>query len=127
MDHRGHGISKKPKRLPQLDDYLGDIYLLMNKVDTSLPHFLYGYSLGAAFVLYYVVKYFNTKKNPNQRLDGLILISPIFKPPAMKSSFRKSFDLVLSKVAPKSKTTTGIKEKHLYRSSVAPEQYQKAK
>ncbi|PRP79667.1 3-phosphoinositide-dependent protein kinase 1, partial [Planoprotostelium fungivorum] len=124
LDHRGHGRSTKPKSMPTLEDHVEDLYFLIRKADQSVPNFLFAYSLGGAIILSYLI---STVQRKPTRLDGLILVSPLFIPPAMKSNVKRSWEGFRAKLTPKTHCPTGISERYLTRDNNALEEYRKTK
>jgi len=72
-DHRGHGVSEGPRgHVPTLDHLVEDLALVVAQADKSLPHFLYGHSLGGGTVLSYLIKYPGT-------VTGALVTDPLIK------------------------------------------------
>ncbi len=82
-DHRGHGRSQGRRgHINDFEDYLQDLNRIFEMVRTdrieALPLLLLGHSMGGLIALSFVRRY------PHQRVDGLIVSSPLLgipKPP----------------------------------------------
>lgn len=73
FDQRGHGKSEGIRgHSPSVEQSLEDISLVVAKADPSLPHFLYGHSMGGGFVLLYA----GTRA---AKFDGIIASDPLIR------------------------------------------------
>eukprot|EP01112_Ceratiomyxa_fruticulosa_P016654 TRINITY_DN506_c0_g2_i2.p1 TRINITY_DN506_c0_g2~~TRINITY_DN506_c0_g2_i2.p1 ORF type:complete len:295 (-),score=58.11 TRINITY_DN506_c0_g2_i2:135-1019(-) len=96
FDQRGFGKSEGPKsHTPSLEHTLTDIDMIVSKADTTIPHFVYGHSLGGCLALHYSIK--------NQhKINGVMVTAPLIKiafpPPPVKLFFGRLFSHVLPSV-----------------------------
>jgi len=73
FDHRGHGKSEGVRgHSPSVEHSLHDISLIAARADPSLPHFLYGHSLGGGLALLYASRF-------PEKLSGVIATDPLIR------------------------------------------------
>eukprot|EP01111_Echinosteliopsis_oligospora_P003628 TRINITY_DN15688_c0_g1_i1.p1 TRINITY_DN15688_c0_g1~~TRINITY_DN15688_c0_g1_i1.p1 ORF type:complete len:298 (-),score=49.92 TRINITY_DN15688_c0_g1_i1:52-945(-) len=74
LDHRGHGQSAgKKAHTPSLSHMVDDIFLLAQKADPNLPHFVYGHSMGGGLSLLLAAR------KPELSVTGFIITDPLIK------------------------------------------------
>ncbi len=121
FDLRGHGLSKGKRGHSQgLDQYLDDIesfiQVTSEKINSNIPQFLYGHSLGANFVLYYGLERII-------KLNGIIATSPAFAttspPPKIKVALAK----LMAKTMPGFTLKNGLETKALSRNTAVVKAY----
>ena len=105
FDQRGHGKTPGTRGVtPSFDTLLGDVQRVVDAASerfSGKPCFLYGHSMGGAWVLNFAIR-----RRPT--LAGVIATSPLlrtaFKPPAMKLAAGK----LLYRVAPNTALPNGL-------------------
>ena len=120
-DQQGFGKSEgKRGHAPNLDAYLDDIGLLLDKVAESypgLPVILYGHSMGGNVALNYAFR------RKDQRLIGLIATGPwirlAFEPPAIKVWAGK----LLRRIAPRLSLPTALNTQMISRDPLVVDTY----
>jgi len=94
FDHRGHGKSEGPRaHTPAIENSLNDISLIVAKADPTLPHFIYGHSMGGAFSLLYL------ERLPHQ-FTGAIITDPLIKLHFTVPALKVAVGRLVSKIAP---------------------------
>ena len=72
IDLRGFGFSGGTHGVAKIEELHDDIKLLLQQVDTNLPLFLYGHSIGASLVSSFLMR------NKWIHISGVILTSAVF-------------------------------------------------
>ncbi len=98
IDNRGHGKSDgKRGHIREFDDFLNDVDVLINeskKINSDLPQFIYGHSMGGNIVANYIVKRENNFK-------GAVLSSPWLKLTFSPSAAMLFLARIMNKIYPK--------------------------
>lgn len=91
LDLRGHGLSEGQRgHSPNYSQLLEDIadFIDSQCQEKGTPLFLFGHSLGGGLALNYSLEADSYRKNPNNKLSGVIASAPLlrlsFQPPAWK-------------------------------------------
>eukprot|EP01117_Protostelium_nocturnum_P008514 TRINITY_DN3051_c0_g1_i1.p1 TRINITY_DN3051_c0_g1~~TRINITY_DN3051_c0_g1_i1.p1 ORF type:complete len:729 (-),score=252.42 TRINITY_DN3051_c0_g1_i1:20-2137(-) len=126
IDCRGHGKSNRTKNPPTLNNFLDDIQFLFKRNDSSLPHFILGYSLGSVFVSS-ILQRQSTSPDHKIKVDGIVLVSPLFVPPSMASGVKRMWEGFRAKVSPKAHSPTGISERYLSKDQNTLDEWRKSK
>lgn len=111
-DLRGHGKSGGVRgHVSSFDDYADDTNLLLTEAKNRYPHtkvFLYGHSLGAIIVAYYVLKM-------KPQLSGVILSALSIKTPLQEQKGKILLAKVIGSVLPKLSMKSGLDPKTISR------------
>ena len=122
FDLRGHGLSEgKRGHTPSLDHFLDDISLFLDEsgklLDTSLPSFIYGHSLGGLLVLNYGFVH-------PERVSGAIVSDPAlalsFRPPQLMWMIAQ----IMAKIVPTFSSNNALDVNALSRDAAVVKAYQ---
>ncbi len=106
FDQRGHGKTAGPRGyMPSLETTMDDIGRLLEKTARrypDLPLFLYGHSMGGAFVLNYILRHRPT------HLAGVISTSPGLNTTTPTPGWKKALAQTLSKIFPTMVLNNGL-------------------
>jgi len=117
FDLRGHGKSEGIKgHSPSIEQSLEDISAIVAKADTSIPHFLYGHSMGGAFVLLYSGKF-------GDKFAGVIASNPLIRLALSVPYLKVLGGRFVSKIHPTARVHNEINVDHLTRDPKLNEEY----
>ena len=89
FDLTGRDYSKNYQKGPILYQHLKDVATIFQKIDTSLPTFVYAHCYGALLILVFLIL------NPDVKISGVILSSPLISLDKVRNySFFKSLIFV---------------------------------
>lgn len=121
FDLRGHGLSEGKRGHSQgLEQYLHDIdtfiHVTSEKIDSNLPRFLYGHSLGGNFVLYYGI-------DRTPKLSGIIATGPVLATTSPTPKIKVALAKIMAKLMPGFTLKNGLETEALSRNAAVVKAY----
>jgi len=117
FDQRGHGKSEGLRgHSPSLKQSLLDISLIASKADPSIPHFLYGHSLGGGLALVYAIQHQET-------FAGILVSDPLIRLAVQVSYLKILAGRLAAKIVPTMKMYNEINVNDLTRDPKLNEEY----
>jgi len=119
FDLIGHGRSGGIRGYHRsLDHLMSDIGLVAAKADASLPHFIFGHSMGGALALIYV------ERNPG-KYTGLIASAPLIKLAVPVPWIKEFAGRLVSRIIPTFQVPTGLNASNISRDPEIVASYEK--
>eukprot|EP01114_Cavostelium_apophysatum_P021494 TRINITY_DN7519_c0_g1_i1.p1 TRINITY_DN7519_c0_g1~~TRINITY_DN7519_c0_g1_i1.p1 ORF type:complete len:305 (+),score=56.35 TRINITY_DN7519_c0_g1_i1:61-975(+) len=122
FDLRGHGRTSGIRGHSPFEDIYKDISLIASKADPSLPHIIYGHSMGGLLSLSWVLQHMNA--NDLIPLNGAVITGPLLKLVSMIPGTPLAAK-IMSTLAPSTTVKNGLKVTTISRDPVEVEKYAK--
>ena len=119
-DHRGHGKSGGPRgHIPSYEQFLDDVTIALDQTKkqfTSVPHFIYGHSMGGGLVANYLIR-----RQP--QLQAALLTGPYFRLKLKQPAIKLALGRFTENLLPKLTLPTGLSADHVSRDSEVVRKY----